>query len=647
MASVTPRASGFWADSTTSRMSYFDAEGDEDVEQAGGLEEDFQYDGRTPLDRTIDRIGMGWMADNMWIQAIAIILPRVQQHYLVPDKLIGTLSSSMFAGMMFGAVGWGTCSDLMGRSAAFNATLFFTSLFGILASFATSFWMLCLCLFFLGSAVGGSMPTDGTLLLEHMPKGKQYLVTALSVFFSLGSVLSAVVALLVLPGRTCKPNQTCDPAADNTGWQYMLICLALITLSMFLARIVFFRLHESPRYLVHAGRHQEALESLQLISRFNGSEIPIDLEDVDDRRPAEPQPESTGPSPSDERVPFLPSTAQETSRANGETLFDAGVDGNTMGNGAVSGDLSREEGVKDYRSTDEAPNTLDSHSFITPIDEYPAQGHSFARGNSSSHLHAEPKDDLVVPQPQYRSGRSHRSRASSVVSVEIQKRFGGVLPIWIRRPLIAWLDRVGMVLGPEWFKTTMLVWGVWSFMSLAYTMFNVYFPKLLETGTPGDNTLPKSLEDNLWDVVIFTLGGCPGAILGAYMVESSLGRRGSLAGTTFLTAFFCVIFVHVTSPVMVRVSSVGISLSATTMYAVLYGWTPEIFGTKVRGTACGIASALSRIGGMIAPLLGGALLVIDRSFPVYTSVVVYIITGVFVLLLQETAGQGGERSFVH
>jgi len=51
------------------------------------------------------------------------------------------------------------------------------------------------------------------------------------------------------------------------------------------------------------------------------------------------------------------------------------------------------------------------------------------------------------------------------------------------------------------------------------------------------------------------------------------------------------------------------------MWAVLYGWTPEIFGTKselfihhlfsnkhysrppslVRGTACGIASALSRM----------------------------------------------------
>ena len=112
-------------------------------------------------------------------------------------------------------------------------------------------------------------------------------------------------------------------------------------------------------------------------------------------------------------------------------------------------------------------------------------------------------------------------------------------------------------------------------------MFNVYYPKLLETGSREDST-PASLEGNLWDVVIFTLGGCPGALVrrrllfvlrarlidartqvGAYMVESPLGRRRSLAGTTLLTAFFCMAFVLVDHPFWVRVSSVGISLSAT------------------------------------------------------------------------------------
>ena len=73
------------------------------------------------------------------------------------------------------------------------------------------------------------MPTDGTLLLEHMPKGKQYFVTALSVFFSLGSVLAAVVALFVIPQSSCPPSSaSCDIDTENQGWKYLLVALGLI-----------------------------------------------------------------------------------------------------------------------------------------------------------------------------------------------------------------------------------------------------------------------------------------------------------------------------------------------------------------------------------------------------------------------------------
>jgi hypothetical protein len=49
----------------------------------------------------------------------------------------------------------------------------------------------------------------------------------------------------------------------------------------------------------------------------------------------------------------------------------------------------------------------------------------------------------------------------------------------------------------------------------AYTMFNVFLPKLLETssGSRDGVETPKKLENTLWDVVIFTLGGCPGPIV--------------------------------------------------------------------------------------------------------------------------------------
>lgn len=63
-------------------------------------------------------------------------------------------------------------------------------------------------------------------------------------------------------------------------------------------------------------------------------------------------------------------------------------------------------------------------------------------------------------------------------------------------------------------------------------MFNVFLPKLLERRlgemTPEPSQLggrstvrvrspESSLEDTLWDVVIYSIGGCPGAIVSAFM----------------------------------------------------------------------------------------------------------------------------------
>jgi len=113
-------------------------------------------------------------------------------------------------------------------------------------------------------------------------------------------------------------------------------------------------------------------------------------------------------------------------------------------------------------------------------------------------------------------------------------------------------------------------------------MFNVFLPKLLEMGSSGEERV-KTLEENLWDVMIFTVGGTPGAIvsqkwtpflfllqklmkliqLGAWLVETPLRRRWSLALSTFTTAVFCLVFVVVESTWAVRTTTVVICLSAT------------------------------------------------------------------------------------
>ncbi|KAF9643245.1 MFS general substrate transporter [Thelephora ganbajun] len=616
-----------------------------------------ELDARTPLDRTIDRIGMGtyqwtllslcgfgWMADNMWIQAVAIILPRVQDQYSIPDSRIGALSSFMFAGMMIGAVGWGTCecprSDLLGRSMAFNGTLLFTSLFGLLATITTSFWSLCIALFLLGSAVGGSMPTDGTLILEQLPNNKKYLVTALSIFFSFGAVFAAIAALIIIPRYTCFATD-CDVTKGNLGWKYLLACLSVLTLLMTVFRVIFFRLYESPRYLVAAGRPMEAVENLQLISRFNGEELDLSLRDVWDHFGTQA---------------FLPVTSSSI-------IFNA----DTEGSDETTKVSESTPDSADYNTTGET-NAIrnNSYSFTTPTIESPSLSFIGTALHSPSQLHdhdhqrhhtghsvAEDGEDdgqKVTPRsPRPRLTHTLGRRRSSVVSVPY--RSTGWLPRFIRKPLRASLDRIASVLAPEWIWKTLTIWAMWFSTALAYTVFNVFLPKLLEMrlggvtpqpsqrSTAGIQSVESSLEDSLWDVVIYSIGGCPGAILGAYLVESSFGRRWSLAGSTFLTAFFCLVFVKVDGPLLLKASTVGVSLAATTMWAILYGWTPEVFSTNVRGSACGIASALSRIGGMIAPILGGQLLTIDVSLPVYASVVTFVIAGICVLFLKEAEEQ--------
>ena len=171
-------------------------------------------------------------------------------------------------------------------------------------------------------------------------------------------------------------------------------------------------------------------------------------------------------------------------------------------------------------------------------------------------------------------------RASSVASVALEMRFGRVLPRWIKRPLTAWLDRVGMVLSPEWCRTALLgrvvfhtTWCVTRDQAVVHVTKPSYQPTrstCIIQSCWRRGRAPTSLEGNLWEVVIFTLGGCPGSrarltdarthvAWGVHGRKPARTRRSS-AGTTLLTTFFCMAFVLVDHPFWVRVSSVGTSL---------------------------------------------------------------------------------------
>ena len=225
-------------------------------------------------------------------------------------------------------------------------------------------------------------------------------------------------------------------------------CSHIQTLLMTAGRVIFFRMYESPRYLVATGRSTEAMESLQLISRFNGEELDLSLQDVRDhigpvkssRRSLSFSVISPVRSQPEEEQAFLPTTSSsiifraDTERGDETTKVSGG-----------SPDSA------DYNTTGET-NTIrnNRYSFTTPTTEIPGLPIVGGPLHSPSQLHA------------HTNQRHHTG--NSIVSVSYKSM--GWLPRSIRKPLWAFMDRLALVLAPEWFWKTLTIWATWFSMAL-------------------------------------------------------------------------------------------------------------------------------------------------------------------------------------
>ncbi|KAI7859376.1 major facilitator superfamily domain-containing protein [Circinella umbellata] len=534
--------------------------------------------------------GLGWLADNMWLQTVIIILPRVQDHFGVSDNWIGSLSSSLFTGMMFGALFWGAYSDSRGRKTPYTSTLTIATIIGLLSSFAFSFWSLCLTLFFLGFGVGGNMPTDGALYLEFLPKKYHYLLTFMSVFFSLGAVLASMLGYAILPYASCPeptatdPTPMCDVSAQNNGWRYMLAGAAITTLIMVLVRSFWLRLPETPKFLLSRDRRKETVMILQDIARINGQQVQIDSSDI---------PHS---------MSSMPSSNQNDEE---EMLLN----------------MEQRDGIRSRRVSAEMDlNYVDDPTVPMTQTSHSEDGHDHVDGEH----HHDTNTTTIVTATDTTSMRAMTTMSENIYDDTMEEK----------------VSKWKLLFGPKWRRTTILVWCIWAFTATAFTMFNVFLPKYLETlGFQGEEI--RTRKDVYWDYMIYSLAGVPGSVLASYMIETRLGRKGTMAISSFGSSFSLFLFSIISSRVTMLLSSSAVSFLATLLYAVIYGYTPEVFDTSVRGTAVGTSSGLSRVAGIVSPIVCGILFTIATALPLYVSIVGFGIVGICVVLLPyETRGMG-------
>lgn len=198
---------------------------------------------------------------------------------------------------------------------------------------------------------------------------------------------------------------------------------------------------------------------------------------------------------------------------------------------------------------------------------------------------------------------------------------------------------------------TLLIWFCWSTIGLGYPLFNAFLPQYLSHGGSGGSisdegmvTYDVASSETYRNYAIISVVGVPGSLLAAYTVDHKspfLGRKGTLAISTFVSAVFLFFFVKFgTTPNSQLFFTCVEAFCQNIMYGVLYAFSPEIFPAPVRGAGTGVASFLNRVLGLIAPILAANIPGDGTTAPIYMSAILILAAFVGMVLIPiETRGR--------
>lgn len=170
-----------------------------------------------------------------------VALPLLMEQWSLTSVEAGWLASSALFGMMFGAIGFGSLSDKIGRKKTIMLCIFLFAGFTFLGAFANSPTQFAILRFIAGLGIGGVMPNVVALTTEFAPKRmKSTLVAVMFSGYAIGGMASALLGKALVPVH---------------GWQ---IVFMLAGIPVLLMPVIWAMLPESLFYLKRKNRDEEA-----------------------------------------------------------------------------------------------------------------------------------------------------------------------------------------------------------------------------------------------------------------------------------------------------------------------------------------------------------------------------------------------------
>ncbi|HEY1348790.1 MAG TPA: MFS transporter [Ktedonobacteraceae bacterium] len=216
---------------------------------------------------------LGTAFDNMDQVTCSFILPMMRMEWNLNYIQGSYMPTAALFGTCVGAIFWGIIGDRIGRQRALIYTIMLFSVTNLIQTHSWSYLQFTITCFFMGVGVGGEIPLAFTLLSEFLPahlRTRTQIVLGILAIV-IGYAFAALSAHFLLP---------------LAGWKSLFYVQALPAL---LVVVIRFKFPESPRYLLAAGKEEEALQVAAEIRRQTGGNYdPLDDTqadlDVDDKR---------------------------------------------------------------------------------------------------------------------------------------------------------------------------------------------------------------------------------------------------------------------------------------------------------------------------------------------------------------------------
>ena len=175
-----------------------------------------------------------------------VALPLLMQEWSLSAVQAGMLASTALAGMMFGAMMFGTLADKIGRKKVIMICVVLFSGFTFAGGFASNPTEFGILRFLAGLGIGGVMPNLVALTSEYAPaRLRATLVTTMFSGYAVGGVMAALLGAWFTP---------------NFGWQIMFFIAGV---PLLLLPLIWKFLPESLTFLVKAQKHDNARQIMQ------------------------------------------------------------------------------------------------------------------------------------------------------------------------------------------------------------------------------------------------------------------------------------------------------------------------------------------------------------------------------------------------